>query len=653
LFFSLLRALPRGTCIARQTAVVWLVNSIEMGGGVMSARAKVLALAVLLPVSTVHAQDAYRYGYVRTVEQGVTLQRASEAAAEMASPNAPFLPGDRVWTDDAGRMEVLFADGSVLRLDSRSKLDYVSQEGGRRERAVLRLWSGSLILHVRDQKRSPEFIVESPEGVLQPGERGVYRLDVQPGEARVVVFEGEADVEANRRVRLDRGEQLIVREGEPYGSPERISHEVADDTFARWDRDLEEQLAYADGRREEYIPEEVAPYAGDFASNGSWRVEGDYGHVWYPRVNAGWAPYSHGHWAWTAFGWTWIPTERWGWATSHYGRWGYSNGWFWIPGRSWGPGWVNWSVGGDHVGWCPLGRGDRPVYVPGRQAKDYAVRRGPLQADTVPWTYVRRGDMGQRDLARRRVDPTQLATGQLRVAPAAHTRLSRDLRLVEGTQGLGAAQPAIGGTAVPRNVYVKPSPGDTVPELQADPKTTIRRPIPRRHREPEETADESGGGGSGGQQGQASPRVSVPRAPRGAAPIAMPDPTSQRPQRSNGDGSITGQPGERFDSRPRDAQRVRPRGEETDAPRAGDRDREILRPIFGPLSRPRSEEKAGPRPRPERGSSERSGESGQSSRPAGAGAVSAPRTAAPPPAQPKAEPQRAQPRERAKPRERN
>ena len=34
----------------------------------MIARPSVLALAVLLlPVSAVHAQDAYRYGYIRTV----------------------------------------------------------------------------------------------------------------------------------------------------------------------------------------------------------------------------------------------------------------------------------------------------------------------------------------------------------------------------------------------------------------------------------------------------------------------------------------------------------------------------------------------------------------------------------------------------------
>jgi hypothetical protein len=640
----------------------------------MSARPSVLALAVvLLPVSVVHAQDAYRYGYLRTVEQGVTLQRASEAAAEVASSNVPFLPGDRVWTDDAGRMEVVFADGSVLRLDSRSKLDYVAHEGGRDERAILRLWSGALMLHVRDGKRSPDFVVESPEGVLEAGERGVFRLDVQPGEARVLVFEGEADVEAGRRVNVDRGEQLVVREGQPYAGPERFSGYDADDAFARWDRDLEEQLAYADGRRDDYLPEEVAPYAGDFASYGNWRVMGDYGNVWYPRVNAGWSPYSHGYWAWTAYGWTWVPTERWGWATSHYGRWGYSNGWFWIPGRSWGPAWVSWSVGGDHVGWCPLGWGDSPAYV-----KGYAVRRGRAHAGNVPWTYVRRADMGQRDLARRRVEPAQVATGQLRVAPVGQARLSRDLRLVEGGAGVGSGQPAIGG-AVPRNVLLKPTPGDTVPELQADPKTTIRRPIPRRHREPEDTADETGSGAPQGQpsSGATAPGVSAPRAPRSPVPFGWVEGGAPRQQRSGGDGAVSsGQPRDGDGARARDVQRLRPRAGESEAPRAGsgagDRDREILRPIFGPLTRPRSDDNGGGQdrgasrrdgaavrggpapgvqPRAERGGSERSGSDG-AARTRPSGASSAPRVQAPPPSQPPAAEQKAQPRERARPRDR-
>jgi len=664
----------------------------------MSARASILALAVLVPASSLTAQDAYRYGSIRTVDPGVTLQRASEAAAEVAVPNLPFLPGDRVWTDDAGRMEVQFADGSILRLDSRSKLDYVTHDGGRRaERVVLRLWSGALFLHFRDERRSPDFTIETPEGVLEPSERGVYRLDVGPGEARVAVLEGEATVEAGRRVRVSRGEEVVVREGELSAGPDRIEGLAANDEFARWDGELEEQVAYADGRgREEWLPEEVSPYGSDFATYGTWGAEAEYGNVWYPRVDVGWSPYSRGYWAWTPYGWTWVPNERWGWATSHYGRWGHGGrGWYWIPGQSWGPGWVSWSVGSSHVGWCPLGWGDRPVFVRehSRKFRGHAVRRGTaVQAENViaPWTYVRRGDMGQRDLARRKVDPTQVATGELRVAPAGHSRLSRDLRLVDGAVGSG--QPSAGG-AVPRNIRLKPTIGDTVPELRTDPTTTIRRPIPRRHREPDEGSGaqprsgvsprgpsdgihfrreppkEAVEGGQPAQGGQSGSRVGVPRAPR-AAPLTPGAAAAPRPQRAPAEVG-TGQWSEREEGGRRDVQRARPDGSDGEAARERgerDRDRETLRPIFGPLSRPRSDDGAaqdrgksrrddgssdgGPAsasPRRERGGSERSGSEG-GGRPSGMS--NAPRPAAPPPSKPPAD--RAQPRgERSKPKDRD
>jgi len=114
--------------------------------------------------------------------------------------------------------------------------------------------------------------------------------------------------------------------------------------------------------RPEYLPEEVAPYAGELESNGTWYYESEVGHVWRPRVGPGWQPYSDGRWIWTAYGWTWVPYEGWGWAPFHYGRWGHSAslGWYWIPSAGWGPAWVSWAVGPSYVGWCPLGYRDRP-----------------------------------------------------------------------------------------------------------------------------------------------------------------------------------------------------------------------------------------------------------------------------------------------------
>ena len=91
------------------------------------------------------AEDNYGHGWIRRVEPGVTVQRATEVGSEEAVPNLPFLPGDRVWTDGTGRAEFQFPGRTVVRLDQRSKLDYAGhdEEGGRG--VVLRLWSGSVM----------------------------------------------------------------------------------------------------------------------------------------------------------------------------------------------------------------------------------------------------------------------------------------------------------------------------------------------------------------------------------------------------------------------------------------------------------------------------------------------------------------------------
>jgi len=73
--------------------------------------------------------------------------------------------------------------------------------------------------------------------------------------------------------------------------------------------------------------------------------------------DAGFVPYTNGHWEYTDLGMVWISSEPFSWATSHYGRWWYADRygrWVWLPDTTWGPSWVDWRTSGDHVGWAPL-----------------------------------------------------------------------------------------------------------------------------------------------------------------------------------------------------------------------------------------------------------------------------------------------------------
>lgn len=481
---------------------------------------------------------------VRVTEPTVTLQSASDAGAEEAVPNLPFLPGDRVWTDANGRVEFHFGDGSRVRLDRRSKLDYQAQDGGDEgATVVLRLWSGSAYVQQARRARAARFAIETPNGTADLREGGVYRLDVTGPETRVSVYEGEATIEAGETLRVRAGERAFARRGaRPYG-PDRFDR-ANDDAFARWNADLGGDEAWADAGVAD-LPDEVGPYADDLAQNGSWFFEAGVGNVWRPRVSIGWEPYVHGRWAWTAYGWTWIPNEPWGWAPYHYGRWDHSAalGWYWVPGRTWGPAWVDWSISGSHVGWRPLGfRGRRGTAVPRGAARD-------------GWTYVRRDELGARDVAQRRVAREVVRDGGARIVEGTRGRLGRDLSVAEGQQ------------AVPRNIRTRPGPGDTVEELRSDPMTTIPFPVARRKYESARERE---------REGQSNPSL----APRGRTndngirPDAAPDAAGwdRRNARPNAE-----------EAAPANEPAVRAR------PRSDDGDREALRPWFRSLGRPRTD----------------------------------------------------------------
>ncbi len=602
-----------------------------------------LALASLLATSA-YAEEGYRHGRVRFVEPGVTLHRATEVSAEEALANLPFLPGDRVWTDGYGRAEFQFPDGTVLRLDARSKLDYAGHEEARDERIVLRLWSGSLVVRVRT-RNAARFEIETPAGTVEALDQAMVRVDVGAGETRVSAYRGEALFDDGReRVRLSAGERAFSRGGEEPEEPRPFDLGEQDD-FARWDEERESQERWA-ARSSEYLPAELDPYAGEFESHGSWRFEAAVGYVWTPRVSVGWSPYTNGHWSWTSYGWTWVPYETWGWAPFHYGRWGFSVGvgWYWAPGRVWGPGWVSWGVGGGYVGWCPLGYRDRPVYAWGGHNRGHAV---PRHGGHGGWNVVREGDFGHRDVARRRMPLAGIDPGALQVAESPSLRPTRNGR------SLVAANPTARASR-------RPTPGDFVRELSVDNKTTIPSPWRQRGRamrdgagaretrEPAARARPRGGVRDTTAEGRAAPdggaasesKERFAARPRASRPAPWNAPRSDvRPRREDAERSSGASP-PGANAAPRAYRFTRPRRDDGEAQRPRRDDGEAQRPRREHGERPsyrreaprdveRAEPRGGayrnqddsPRSRPEAG--------GQRARPE-AGASRAPRETASP-----------------------
>jgi hypothetical protein len=273
----------------------------------------------------------------------------------------PLLSGDRLKTLD-GRVEVLFADGSALHLDSRTTLDIQSDE-------LARLIDGRMRLAMAG--RGLTYRIDSPAGSVRIAQPGEFKLSMLHGDnetqLELAVIRGTAEIftdQGSTSVRA--GERAYASAG--LAPSYAYSYNSANfDAFDQWSEARRDTRL---GASAQYLPEDVRPYATTFDQYGDWRYVQTYGYVWYPRVATTWRPYYYGRWAsYPRYGWTWIGVDPFAWPTHHYGRWGFSAGsWFWIPSSHWAPAYVSWAYAPGYVSWCPLGWNNQAVFgfsVPG------------------------------------------------------------------------------------------------------------------------------------------------------------------------------------------------------------------------------------------------------------------------------------------------
>jgi hypothetical protein len=456
--------------------------------------------------------------HVSFVDGSAVLER--DGQPDTAPVNMPLLAGDRLRTEN-GRVEILFADGSTLHLDSNTTLDFQSDE-------LVRLLDGRLRLSIPGAQRSVSYRIDAATASALINRPGEYRIAIlhggREGEIELAVIRGAAElVNDDGRTPLRAGERAYARTN-AAPSYAYVFNSASWDSFDRWS---EERRSERLGVSAQYLPDEVRQYGPSLDRYGSWRYDAAYGYVWYPRVAVDWRPYYHGRWvSLRPYGWTWVGADLWSWPTHHYGRWGISAGaWFWIPGRSWGPAWVSWAYAPGYVSWCPLGWNNRPVlqivnvnlygrgYDPWRAWT--AVSRRHFGVDYVNVHYVAgrtfdartRGSFVPRSAAPEvRGYAVPRASAPIRVAGTAPSRRPASpvytnlepgaSRVGQGGQRVIVGQPrssvapdagnraARSGEAVPRGPAAR-NPGEpratdrSAPSIDAEPPGTSRRAVPR------------------------------------------------------------------------------------------------------------------------------------------------------------------------------
>jgi hypothetical protein len=338
-----------------------------------------IALACVLGVfaTSALADPPDRVARVSFLRGNVSFQAAGDDQWAQAALNRPLGTGDKVYTDNDSRVELEIGTADI-RLDHNSTFDLLNLDD---TKAQIELTGGVMNLHVRRIDSGESFEVDTPTLAFVVNQPGDYRVDIAPqgNSTMITVFNGSGDVYGENNA------SYSVRSGNSYRFNDSALHdyEVLDvpraDDFDQWSSSRDTRYERSVSRQ--YVSEGTIGYA-DLDDNGSWSDVPEYGNVWYPTtVEADWAPYRSGHWAWIdPWGWSWVDSAAWGFAPFHYGRWAYiDNRWGWSPGRRssgfaiyapalvgfiGGGGWgASVSIGGGGpVGWFPLG--PRDVYVP-------------------------------------------------------------------------------------------------------------------------------------------------------------------------------------------------------------------------------------------------------------------------------------------------
>ncbi|RPJ53511.1 MAG: hypothetical protein EHM24_32800, partial [Acidobacteria bacterium] len=289
----------------------------------------VMMAGLLAAAAPALADPPSRVARLNYAKGSVSLRPAALDEWGAATVNEPLTTGDHLWTDVESWAE-LHVGSTAIRLAPQTAFAFLNLDDGM---VQLRVSEGAVAVHKKNLDGNDGFEINTPSAAVVLSEPGVYRVDVLPGasDTRVTVRQGSAEVFAdNASFRVYEGQTAAIT-GTGY-----VSHEVfragAPDDWERWCRARDDREDRSDSLR--FVSYEMTGYE-DLDEYGAWESVPEYGWAWAPRqVEAGWAPYRHGHWRWIEpWGWTWIDQAPWGFAPFHYGRWACHRGrWLWVPG---------------------------------------------------------------------------------------------------------------------------------------------------------------------------------------------------------------------------------------------------------------------------------------------------------------------------------
>ncbi|HEY3837492.1 MAG TPA: DUF6600 domain-containing protein [Bryobacteraceae bacterium] len=316
---------------------------------------RLLPLAAAFLVVAAQAATPARFARLGAFEGTVEVQLDAADSWRPASLNLPLPESARIRTGPAAKLEIELDDTSTFRMwgEGLAELsDYTRLSGGQRITVIsldhgLGYFTGDV-----GTGSSVHLLVPGAQISLKQGSR--IRLQAWEGASEIAIVEGSVRFtipSAEMDLRQGQSARVTVPESTHFS----LFREIAPLESDRWSDALDQAEAQSPASRL------------DLDHAGKWIEAGEYGTVWRPAPQPGWAPYRWGRWIWfQSVGFTWVGSEPWGWTPYHEGRWLQHPdlGWVWVPGQQdsdvseFSPGAVFWARNGNLALWGPLAPGE-------------------------------------------------------------------------------------------------------------------------------------------------------------------------------------------------------------------------------------------------------------------------------------------------------
>ena len=281
------------------------------------------------------------------VQGSVQIDKNTGLGFENAFLNLPITQGAQVRTQDRGRAEIEFEDGSTLRLTPNTTVEFTTlglSDSGKRISAINLVegmayvnWLGkdSLGLNFSREKISLDHAAH-------------FRVQTSSEGSKMAVFKGDVDVDGPAGkfvVEKKKTATFLAADDDKY----TIAKNVEEAPLDSWDKD-------ASDYHSQYAKNNSSPYGygvSDLNYYGAYSNVPGYGMMWQPFfTGVGWDPFMNGAWSWyPGYGYMFASAYPWGWMPYRYGNWMFVNsmGWMWQPGA-----WNTWNTVPRYAGTMPV-----------------------------------------------------------------------------------------------------------------------------------------------------------------------------------------------------------------------------------------------------------------------------------------------------------